>query len=291
MPQRVPATSSSRGAGAAGAVGNQGCAVIKGVGCPPPAAPGALEPLGRSGESGARVRRRHPARPGRPNAYARGGHQGCWVPATRSSRGAGAAGAVGRKWGPSDCLPFSHVLMAALKLTTSGVSNWCTISCSNPRASPHCLPFSHALMADDIWCQQLVHHLLQQSKSSLPLLALLTCTDARVETHNVWCQQLVHHLLQQSKGSFPLLALLTCTDGCIKAHNIWCQQLVHHLLQQSKGSFPLLALLTFTDGCMEAHDIWCQQLLHHPLQQIQSSLPLLTLLTCTDACIAAHDIW
>ena len=108
LPQRVPATSSSRGAGAAGAVGNQGCAVIKGVGCPPPAAPGALEPLGRSGESGARVRRRHPARPGRPNAYARGGHQGCWVPATRSSRGAGAAGAVGRKWGPLTACP-SHM--------------------------------------------------------------------------------------------------------------------------------------------------------------------------------------
>ena len=47
---------------------------------------------------------------------------------------------------PSHCLPFSPSLMDALKLTTFDVSNWCTISCSNPGAPSHCLPFSHALM-------------------------------------------------------------------------------------------------------------------------------------------------
>ena len=47
----------------------------------------------------------------------------------------------------SQCLPFSHALMAALQLTTFGVSNWCTISCSNAGAASHCKPFSHALVA------------------------------------------------------------------------------------------------------------------------------------------------
>ena len=37
--------------------------------------------------------------------------------------------------------------MTAFQLTTFIVRNWCTISCSNPRALSHCLPFSYALMA------------------------------------------------------------------------------------------------------------------------------------------------
>ena len=166
---------------------------------------------------------RHQQLPGRWSRWGGGqsrvcGNQGCGVPATSSSRGAGAAGAIGRKrgpgkakasrkawtsqclrqggasgvlgarhqklpgcwsrWGggakvgPFDCLPFSHALMAALKLTTSGVSNWCTISCSNPRAHSHCLPFSHALMAA-----------LKLTTSGDGNLCTISCNNPRAPSH------------------------------------------------------------------------------------------------------------
>ena len=67
-----------------------------------------------------------------------------------------------------------------------------------------------------------MHHLLQQSKGLLPLLALLTCTNACISTHYIWCQQLVQHLLEQAKGFLPLLVTLTCTQSCISTHYSQC---------------------------------------------------------------------
>ena len=98
------------------------------------------------------------------------------------------------------------------------------------------------------------------------------------------------HCLNDLKGSLPLLALLTCTDACTEAHDIRNQQLVHHLLQQSKGLLWLIALFTGTDQGAVGDYVGHDTLLLHCLKHLQGSLWLLALFTGADQGAVGDDI-
>ena len=89
--------------------------------------------------------------------------------------------------GPSAAILGRLCPLLALLTRTDGCTEAHIISCSNPKAS-------------------------------VPLLALLACTGGCIKIHNIWQQELVHHLLQQSKGFLLQLAFLTRTNSCIDAH-------------------------------------------------------------------------
>ena len=81
----------------------------------------------------------------------------------------------------SQCLPFLQTLMFAFQLTTFSVSNWRTISCSNPRTPSHGHQFSDALMA-----------VLQLTTFDVSNQCTTPCSNPKVPYH---CTLFLHTLM------------------------------------------------------------------------------------------------